>query len=185
LDDLVTAGKVRYIGASNHAAWLLTKALWISDKHGYARYDCIQPHYNLLNRAEVEPDLAALCIDQGLGMIPYSPLAGGFLTGKYTRDHTPEGSRGAGNDRMARYRTEQNFRVLDALRAIGEGYNKTVTQMALGWMLTQPFVTAAIIGANSVAQLNESLGAADLRLSEDEMQQLDELTGVDRNWFRK
>src|SRR5579864_8838918 len=86
LDDLVHSGKVRYIGASNHAAWLLTKSLWISDKHDLARYDCIQPHYHLLNRAEVEPDLAAVCLDQGIGMIPYSPLAGGFLTGKYTRE---------------------------------------------------------------------------------------------------
>src|SRR5690606_19392249 len=94
LDDLVRAGKVRYIGASNHASWLLTKALWISDRHNLARYDSIQPHYNLIHRREVEPDLAALCLDQGIGMIPYSPLAGGFLTGKYTRDHVPEGSRG-------------------------------------------------------------------------------------------
>jgi len=185
LDDLVTAGKVRYIGASNHAAWLLTKTLWISDKHGYARYETIQPHYNLLHRAEVEPDLAALCIDQGLGVLPYSPLAGGFLTGKYTREHTPPDSRGAGDDRMARYRNEQTFRVLDALREMGAARGKTVTQMALGWLLTQPFVTAPIIGANSVEQLEESLGAAGLRLSEEEMQQLDDLTMTDRNWFRR
>ncbi len=185
LDDLVTAGKVRYIGASNHAAWLLTKTLWVSDRHGYARYDAIQPHYHLLNRAEVEPDLAALCIDQGLGMIPYSPLAGGFLTGKYTREHTPESARGADNDRMARYRSEQNFRVIDALREMGAARDKTVTQMALGWLLTQPFVTAPIIGANTVEQLEESLGAADLRLSDEEMQRLDDLTAMDRNWFRR
>jgi len=185
LDDLITAGKVRYIGASNHAPWLLTKTLWHSDTHGFARYTTIQPHYNLLHREEVEPDLAALCIDQGLGVIPYSPLAGGFLTGKYTRDHTPPGARGAGNDRMARYRNEQNFRVLDALREMGAARDKTVTQVALGWLLTQPFVTAPIIGANSVDQLEESLGAAGLRLNEDEMQQLDELTAMDRNWFRR
>ncbi|MBN1678768.1 MAG: aldo/keto reductase [Anaerolineae bacterium] len=182
LDDLVTSGKVRYIGASNYPAWLLTKALWISDKLYLARYDSIQPHYNLLNRAEVEPNLAGLCLDQGIGMIPYSPLAGGFLTGKYTRDYTPPSARGAGNDRMARYRTEQNFALIDALAEMGQERDKTVLQMTLGWMLSQPFVTAPIIGANSVTQLDESLGAAGLRLSEDEMQRIDDLTGVKRSW---
>ncbi len=186
LDDLVAQGKVRYIGASNHAAWLLTKTLWISDRHDFARYDCIQPHYNLLNRREVEPDLAALCLDQGIGMIPYSPLAGGFLTGKYTRDHTPDKARLAGDDdRRSRYATEQNFAVIDALREMGEAHGKTITQMALGWMLSQPFVTSPIIGANTIEQLDESLGAVGLRLSEEDMQRLDDLTGVDRNWFRR
>ncbi|GAB4425154.1 MAG: aldo/keto reductase [Anaerolineae bacterium] len=185
LDDLVRAGKVRYIGASNHAAWLLTKALWISDKYNLARYDCIQPHYNLLNRAEVEPDLAALCLDQGIGMIPYSPLAGGFLTGKYTRETVPPDSRGAQNERIAALRTERNFQLLDALREMGELRGATIAQMALAWLFTQPFVTAPIVGANTVAQLEESLGAVGLRLTEDEMLRLDELTGVDRNWFRR
>ena len=94
--DLVTQGKVRYIGASNYRAWLLMKALWVSDKHDYARYDSIQPHYHLLNRAEVEPELAAVCMDQGIGMIPYSPLASGFLTGKYTREGDPSDARLSG-----------------------------------------------------------------------------------------
>ncbi|NLF75577.1 MAG: aldo/keto reductase [Chloroflexi bacterium] len=185
LDDLVRAGKVRYIGASNHASWLLTKALWISDRHNLARYDSIQPHYNLIHRREVEPDLAALCLDQGIGMIPYSPLAGGFLTGKYTRDHVPEGSRGMTSENVKSRMTEQNFQVLDALRAMGEARGKTPAQMALGWLQTQPFVTAPIVGANTVEQLEESLGAVGLRLEEEEMGRLDELTGVDRNWFRR
>ncbi len=185
LDDLVTAGKVRYIGASNIAAWHLMKALWASDKNRVARFDSIQPHYNLVNRREVEPDMAAVCLDQGVGMIPYSPLAGGFLTGKYTRDYTPPESRGGSGDRMARYRTEQNFALLDALREMGDAQGKSIAQMALGWLLTQPFVTSAIIGANTVDQLNESLGAEGLRLSEEEMSRIDDLTGVDRNWFRR
>ncbi len=185
LDDLVSSGKVRYIGASNHAAWLLTKTLWLSDKNGFARYDSIQPHYNLLNRAEVEPDLAALCLDQSIGMIPYSPLAAGFLTGKYTREQVPQSGRLAGSDRIAQYATESNFRLLDALREMGEPRGKTVAQMALAWLLTQPFVTAPIVGANTVAQLDESLGAVGVRLTEDEMQRLDDLTAMDRNWFRR
>ncbi len=185
LDDLVAAGKVRYIGASNHAAWLLTKALWISDKYGLARYDSIQPHYNLLNRHEVEPDLAALCLDQGIGMIPYSPMAGGFLTGKYTRDHVPADSRGAQNEQIAAYCTEQNFRIVDALREMGEQRGATVAQMTLAWQLTQPFVTAPIVGANTESQLDELLSAVDFRLTEDEMKRLDDLTGVDRDWLRR
>jgi aryl-alcohol dehydrogenase-like predicted oxidoreductase len=185
LDDLVSSGKVRYVGASNHAAWLLMKTLWVSDRNGLVRYDSIQSHYNLFNRAEVEPDLAALCIDQGLGMIPYSPLAGGFLTGKYTRDQVPSGARLAQDDRWARYGSEQNFGVIDALREMGAARDKTVAQMALGWLLTQPFVTAPIVGANTVEQLDESLGAVGLRLTDEEMQRLDDLTGVDRNWFRR
>ncbi len=185
LDDLVRQGKVRYIGASNYRAWLLMKSLWISDKFNVARFDSIQPHYHLINRAEVEPDLAAVCIDQGIGMIPYSPLAGGFLTGKYTRDQIPSGSRGAGNERMKKYMTDQGFDVLDTLREMGEECGKSIVQMALGWLLTQPFVTSPIIGANRVEQLEESLGAVGLRLTEEEMQRLDDVTGSDRNWFQR
>lgn len=181
LDDLVTQGKVRYIGASNHPAWLLMKALWISDKHNYARYDCIQPRYNLLHRGEVEPDLAAVCQDQNVGMIPYSPLASGFLTGKYTREYTPPSGRLADEGRRKRYASEQNFQVIDKLKVMAEARGKTLTQMALGWALTQPFVTSPIIGANTVEQLEESLGAVGLRLSAEEMQKLDELTGYAQN----
>ncbi len=184
LDDLVQQGKVRYIGASNYRAWLLMKALAVSEKHGYARYDCIQPHYHLLNRAEVEPSLAELCMDQGVGMIPYSPLAGGFLTGKYTRDHIPENSRGAGNERMKnRYMHDQGFAVVDALQEMGAERDKTIAQMALGWQLTLPYVTSPIIGARRVEQLEESLGAVGLRLTEEEMQKLDEVTGLERKFF--
>ncbi len=184
-DDLVTSGKVRYIGASNFPAWLLTKALWVSDKHNIVRFDSIQPHYHLLNRPEVEPQLAALCLDQGIGMIPYSPLAGGFLTGKYTREGDPANARGSSGDRMKRYKTEQGFAVVDALRELGEVRGKTITQMALGWIQTQPFMTSPIIGANTVEQLNESLGAVGLRLTEDEMKRFDELTGVSRDWYAR
>lgn len=182
-DDLVRQGKVRYIGASNFRAWYLAKSLWISDKLNVARFDCVQPHFNLLDRSGVEPELAGLCLDQGIGMIPYSPLAGGFLTGKYTREGVPAGSRGQGNDRMVRYMTDQGFGIVDALRAIGQAHGgKTISQIALAWQSTLPFVSSPIIGANNVEQLNESLGAVGLRLSEDEMKRLDELTGVSRDY---
>jgi aryl-alcohol dehydrogenase-like predicted oxidoreductase len=184
LDDLVRQGKVRYIGASNYKAWLLMKALWTSDKLSLARFDSIQPRYSLLDRAEVEPELAAVCLDQGVGMIPYSPLGGGFLTGKYTREAgAPAGSRGEGGDRMNRYMTDVGWATLDALREIGQAHSKTIAQTALGWILTQPFVTSPIIGANTVQQLDELIGAVGFRLSEDEMKRLDATTGVNRNWF--
>ncbi|NJL93052.1 MAG: aldo/keto reductase [Anaerolineae bacterium] len=181
LDDLVTSGKVRYLGASNYRAWLLMKSLWVSDQHNLARFDSIQPHYNLLNRDEAEPDLAAVCTDQGLGLIPYSPLAGGFLTGKYTRESVPEDARGYGNDRMARYMNEVGFGVVEALREMGEERGKSVLQMALGWLLSLPWVTAPIIGANSVEQLEGALGAVGLRLQEHDLARLDEITGVKRD----
>lgn len=177
LDDLISAGKVRYIGASNYRAWHLMKTLWVSDTYNYARFDCIQPHYHLLNRQEVEPELAAVCVDQQIGMIPYSPLAAGFLTGKYTRENVPTTERKAGKN----YMNEKGFAVVDALREMGEKRGKTISQMALGWILTMPFVTAPIVGASSAEQLKESLGAVGLRLSEEEMQRLDEVTGVSRD----
>lgn len=180
-DDLVRSGKVRYLGASNVKAWYLMKALWISDKYGYARFDCLQPHYHLLNRHEVEPDLAAVCVDQGLGMIPYSPLAGGFLTGKYSRERDPDHGRGVGNERMIPYKNELGWAVLDALREMGAAYGKSIAQMALGWVMAQPFVTAPIIGANTVAQLEELLGALEVQLDEADMTRLDEITGVSRD----
>jgi aryl-alcohol dehydrogenase-like predicted oxidoreductase len=183
-DDLIKQGKVRYLGASNFKAWYLMKALWTSDKYNLARYDCIQPHYHLLNRREVEPELAGLCLSEGVGVIPYSPLAGGFLTGKYNRDQAaPEGSRGQVSQGVQRWMTDQGFAVIDALRQMGEARGgKTIAQMALAWQFTLPFITAPIVGANNVGQLEESLGAVGLRLTEDEMKRLDEITGVNRDY---
>lgn len=185
-DDLVRQGKVLYIGASNYKAWHLCKALWISDKHNLARFDSIQPHFNLMNRREVEPELAGLCLSEGIAVIPYSPLAAGFLTGKYTREGgIPEKSRGVSNTRIQSYMNDQGFAVIDALRAMGQARGKTIAQMALAWILTLPFVTSPIVGANTVAQLEESLGAVGLRLSEDEMKRLDDITGVNRDYFAR
>jgi aryl-alcohol dehydrogenase-like predicted oxidoreductase len=184
-DDLIRQGKVRYIGASNYRAWELMKAMWVSDKHNIARYDSIQPHFHLMNRREVEPEIAAVCLDQGIGVIPYSPLAGGFLTGKYTREgNVPEKSRGAKNPHITKLMNDQGFAVLDALKAMGQTRgDKTIAQMALAWLLTLPFVTSPIIGANTVEQLNESLGTAGQRLTAQEMRQLDEITGVNRDYL--
>mgnify|MGYP001212114821 FL=1 len=172
LDDLVSQGKVRYIGCSNYPAWRLAKALWASDKLGLARYDSLQPHYNIAYRAEFERELKPLCEEEGIGVIPYSPLAGGFLTGKYRRgEPVPDSARASGIQR--RYLNDKGFTILEALEKLGQGRGKSIAQMALAWQLSQPVISSPIIGANSVEQLNDSLGAVGLRLTDEEMKALD------------
>ncbi len=172
LDDLVSQGKVRYLGCSNYPAWRLTEALWTSRAHALARFDSLQPHYSLVHRAEFERELADVCRTYGVGVIPYSPLAGGFLTGKYRRDHTPESARARG---ASRYFTEQNWQLLDQMEALTrQKGNLSLSQVALGWMLSDPLITSPIIGPRSLEQLQDNLGAAGLRLNETEKSQLDE-----------
>lgn len=178
LNDAVRAGKLRYIGASNYPAWLLMKSLWVSDVKNLARFESLQPHYNLMHRAEFEREAMALCRDQGLGVIPYSPLAGGFLTGKYRRgEPIPANSRGEKNERIQRYaKSESGQKAIDALETIGQSHSKSIAQTALAWMLSNPSITAPIIGASTVAQLQEGLGAAGYRLSSDEVKALNDAT---------
>ncbi|MBK8984953.1 MAG: aldo/keto reductase [Chloroflexi bacterium] len=175
LTDLVRDGKVRYIGCSNYPAWLLTKSLWISDVKNLARFDSLQPHYSLVHRAEFERELQPLCLDQGIGVIPYSPLAGGFLTGKYRRDTPlPQSVRAGGV--QSRYMNEQGFTAVDKLAESGAAHNATVAQMAIAWVLANPAVTSAIIGANSIAQLVDTLGGTVVALHPDEKAALDATT---------
>jgi 1-deoxyxylulose-5-phosphate synthase len=175
LDDLVRAGKVRYLGCSNYPAWLLTKALWLSDKHGWSRFDSLQPHYSLMHRAEFERELQPLCLDQGIGVIPYSPLGGGFLTGKYRRDTPlPESVRAGGV--QSRYMNEQGFTAVDRLESVGQAHGATVAQTAIAWVLANPAVTSAIIGANSIGQLEDTTAGAAVKLSAEEKAALDETT---------
>jgi aryl-alcohol dehydrogenase-like predicted oxidoreductase len=172
LDDLVRQGKVRAVGCSNYPAWRLAKALWTSDKLGLARYDSIQPHYNIAYRAEFERELKPLCQEESIGVIPYSPLAAGFLTGKYRRDApVPASARASSVQR--RYLNDRGFTILEALEKLGQARGKSIAQMALAWQLSQPAITSPIIGANSIEQLDDSLGAVGLRLSEEEMKALD------------
>jgi aryl-alcohol dehydrogenase-like predicted oxidoreductase len=180
LDDLVRAGKVRYIGASNYPAWRLMEALWRSDRRRYERFVSYQPQYSLMERAGFEMEAMPLCKHHGLGVIPYSPLAGGFLTGKYRRGVVVDSMR-AGEVRD-NYANDRGFAVIDALQKIGREHGKSVGQTALAWLLTNPVVTAPIVGANTAAQLRDSLGAAGGRLSPAEMQTLHGLTAYPRNW---
>jgi aryl-alcohol dehydrogenase-like predicted oxidoreductase len=172
-EDLVHQGKVRYIGASNYPAWRLMQALWTSDRLGLARYDSLQPHYSLVHRAEFERELADICHTYRLGVIPYSPLAAGFLTGKYRRDHQPEGARLGG---VTRYFNDRNWDLLDRMEAMGNERGRSIQQIALGWQLSNPLITSPIIGPRSSEQLHENLAAAGVRLSQDEVNELNELT---------
>jgi aryl-alcohol dehydrogenase-like predicted oxidoreductase len=173
LDDLVRQGKVRYIGASNYPAWRLMRSLWTADKLGTARYDSFQPHYNLAHRAEFEREIGTVCSTYGIGVIPYSPLAGGFLTGKYKKDEPmPDSVRADGNKR--RYFNEAGWKVLDAVREVAAEKGKSASQIALGWLLSEPVVTSPIIGPRTLEQLEDNLGAAGLRLTEEEKQKLDD-----------
>ena len=175
LDDLVRAGKVRYIGASNYPAWRLMEAIATSDRRGLARFDCYQPEYSLVERQGFEVEAMKVCKHYGLGVIPYSPLAGGFLTGKYRRDSpAPDSVRARGN--LDKYGNERGYALIDALDEIGRAHDKTVAQTALAWMLTNPVITAPIIGANTPEQLSDLLGATGYRLSDDEVKRLNEIT---------
>nr|WP_322507725.1 aldo/keto reductase [Anaerolinea sp.] len=171
LDDLVKAGKVRYIGASNEPAWRLMKAMWISDKYNLNRFISLQPPYSLVKRAEFERELEAVCLDQGIGVIPYSPLQGGFLTGKYRRGIIPDSARAEG---LKRFFTEKNFALIDLLDEIGKKHNATVTQVALAWMLQRPAITSPIIGANSVEQLRDILGSLEVKLTAEDVAAIDQ-----------
>lgn len=170
-DDLISQGKVRYVGCSNFPAWVLAKSLWISDVNHLAAFVSIQPVYSLARR-EVENEVQPLCVDQGIGMIPYSPLGGGLLSGKY-EDGAPAGSRGAAEPHLLEQ--AQRFAAgLRILRQIAAEMQKTPAQVALNWVIHRPAVTAAIIGASSVDQLNENVGAVGWELSPEAVQQLDE-----------
>jgi 1-deoxyxylulose-5-phosphate synthase len=168
LDDLVRQGKVRYTGCSNYPAWRLMEALWTSDKLGLARYDSLQPHYNLVHRDEFERELADICRRWGIGVIPYSPLAGGFLTGKYRRNsELPESARLGG---VRRYMNDRNWELLDQMETLGvEHGGLSISQVALAWMLSNPVISSPIIGPRSLEQLTDNLGAAGMRLTPDEL----------------
>jgi len=173
LDDLVRQGKVRYVGCSNYSAWRLCQALWASDRADVVRYECLQPVYNLLQREGFERDTADLIREKGLAVIPYSPQAAGFLTGKYKAgQEPPPNTRAASNDRMRRHFTDANFELVEEMERIGQGHGKTVGHVALAWHLSNPLITAPILGARNAAQLEESLGAAGFRLQEEEMSRL-------------
>ncbi len=180
LDNLVRRGLVRYIGCSNYTAWQLTKALWVSDSRGLSRFECLQPQYSLVCR-DIEREILPLCRAEGVGVIAWSPLGSGFLTGKYRRGAEPAlGTRLASwKDTWKRVATERNFDLLDKIAQIGRERRKTMAQVALAWVVAKPGVTSAIIGARTVEQLRENLGAVGWQLDGEALDALDEASAIE------
>ncbi len=182
LDDLVRAGKVRYIGASNYTPSQLMRAIMLSEMRGWARFDCLQPEYSLLVRS-TEWELLPLCREQGIGVIAWSPLGGGWLTGKYRRDAAPPADSRVGradrwDDLPEQRETERTWQIIDTLWALSEELDKTPAQIALNWVLCQPGVTAPIFGARTPEQLEQNLGSVGWALSPDALARLDEASAI-------
>ncbi len=180
LDDVVRAGKARYVGCSNFPAWQVARALGRSEVLGVARFDSVQPRYNLLFR-QIERDLLPLCQAEGLGVIPYNPLAGGFLSGKHRRETGPTaGTRftlgSAARRYQERYWREREFATVEALRPLAAEAGLSPTRMAVAWVLAQPAITAPIVGASRPEQLDDVLPAVEKELDAALKARLDELT---------
>jgi aryl-alcohol dehydrogenase-like predicted oxidoreductase len=186
LDQLVRQGLVRYIGASNFSGWQLQKAIDLSRQMGWEPFSCLQPQYNLLCRS-TEWELIPVSLNEGLGVIPWSPLRGGWLSGKYRRgmDAPPSGSRveKAGEEGWSEsweaYNNEHTWNLIDTLLAVAEAVDKSPAQVAINWLLQQPAVTAPIIGARNMKQLEDNLGASGWALSEEQVAQLNQASQVD------
>ncbi|HLJ97992.1 MAG TPA: aldo/keto reductase [Gemmataceae bacterium] len=173
-DDLVRQGKVRYVGCSNYPAWQVALALGISERLHLARFDCVQPRYNLLYR-EIETELLPLCRDQGLGVITYNPLAGGFLTSRYRAgESAPPGTRftlgKTGELYRERYWHQAQFEAVEQMRRFLEPRGRSIVQTAIAWILAQPGITAAIVGASRPEHLDESLRSVDVTLDADTLE---------------
>jgi aryl-alcohol dehydrogenase-like predicted oxidoreductase len=168
LDSLVRAGKVRYIGASSMAAWQFSRALYTAREHGWHRFVSMQNHYNLVYREE-EREMIPLCVDQGVGVIPWSPLARGFLCGNRTREGKAMTVR-AGSDAFAQpYYTEDGYAIVEAVSKVAQARGVTMGEVALAWMLQAPGVTAPIIGTTRLSHLDEAIKALELQLTPEEI----------------
>ena len=177
LDALVFQGKVRYIGCSNWYAWQIMKALGLSEAKNWAKFDTLQAYYSIAGR-DLEREIVGVLNDQRVGLLVWSPLAGGLLSGKYSRDHQkPEDSRRSEFD-FPIVDKERAWRIIDVLRPVAEAHKTSVATVALAWILAKPFVTSVIIGAKRVDQLQQNLSAADLTLSDEEMKKLDEVSAL-------
>ncbi len=177
LDDLVRQGHVRYVGVSNWAAWQIMKALGIADHHGWARFASLQAYYTIAGR-DLEREVAPLLAAEGVGLMVWSPLAGGLLSGKYNRDGSgPDGSRRATFDFPPVDKTRA-FDAVDAMRVIADAKGVSVPQIALAYLLAKPFVTSVIVGAKTIEQLDDNLAAVAVRLSDDEIAALDAVSAL-------
>jgi len=176
LDDLVRSGRVRHLGVSNFAAWQIMKALGTSDKLGLDRFESAQMYYSLATR-DIEDEVAPLCLSEGLGILAWSPLSGGLLTGKFTRAGGPDGARRTAFD-FPPVDTEHVWPVIDVLKDIAADHDCSVARVAVAWVLSRPAIASVIIGARTESQLQDNLAAADLDLGEDELLRLEKVSAV-------
>jgi aryl-alcohol dehydrogenase-like predicted oxidoreductase len=180
LDDAVTAGKISYYGFSNYLGWQLTKAVQVAKARGWAPPVTLQPQYNLLVR-DIEHEIVPAALDAGIGLLPWSPLAGGWLSGKYTRDQAPTGATRLGENPTRgmeaweqRNADPRTWDVIDTVARVAEQTGASSSQVALAWLIAQPAVTSAILGARTVEQLTDNLGAAELTLTDEQLTSLTE-----------
>lgn len=187
LNNLVESGKVRYLGVSNFTAWQLMKALSISEKWGWSKFICLQPQYSLVVR-DIEREILPLCREEGLGVVVWGPLGGGFLSGKYRRgEKPPEESRIARaeetwEEAWSRRATEKNFRILDVVGKIASSRDKSYAQVALAWVRSQPGITSPIIGARTPEQLKDNLGSVGWGLTSEELEALDKVSRLEEGY---
>ncbi len=170
--ELIKQGKVRAIGASNHKAERLAEALDTSRKTGLPAYQTLQPNYSLIERSEYENNLEPLCVKEGLAVINYFPLAGGFLSGKYRSEKDTEGKPRARN--VSKYLNERGFRIIDALDKVAKKYNATAASVSLAWLLARPSVTAPIVSATNLNQLKDLISSVEVVLDKETIELLNQ-----------
>jgi aryl-alcohol dehydrogenase-like predicted oxidoreductase len=185
LNDLVRSGKVLYVGFSNWPAWLAAKALGVQRRNGWAEFDAAEMYYSLVGR-DIEHEVVPLALDAGIGIMVWSPLAGGFLTGKYSRENPQgDGGRLTGFDILP-FDRDRGYALIEVLKEIASNHNASPSQVAIAWLLNRPAVASVLIGANKIGQLEDNLAAANLKLTSDESSKLDDLTkpvAIYPNWF--
>lgn len=183
LDGFIRAGKIRYYGLSNFTGWQLAKAVYTARAHGWAEPVTLQPQYSLIVR-EIEWEIVPAALDAGLGLLPWGPLGGGWLSGKYRRDQRPTGKTrlgedpGRGMEAWERRGTERTWRIIEAVERIAEGRGVPMSRVALAWVTNRPAVTATILGARTLEQLDDNLLSADLHLTEEELAVLDDASDL-------
>ncbi|MCX6303774.1 MAG: aldo/keto reductase [Bacteroidetes bacterium] len=177
LEDVVRAGKVRYIGISNHPAWMVMKANCHAEKMGWTKFVALQNYYSIAGR-DIEREIVPMALAEGLGLMPWSPLAGGFLSGKFTRDKLKAGESRRDEFDFPPIDKEKAYDIIDAMAEVGAQYQVSVAQVALAWMLRKPAVTSIIIGAKRKEQLLDNIAATGLQLSDDDMKKLDLISAL-------
>ena len=180
LNDIVLSGKVRYIAVCNWPAWMVMKAQGIAERNGWNKFIGLQYYYSLSGR-DIEREIVPLALDQNLAIMPWSPLAGGFLSGKYTREGQASGSRRETFD-FPPLNKDKAYDIVDALTQIGDTHNVTPAQVALAWVRQQQGITSTIIGAKNISQLQDNIKSVDLELTEKDLQLLDELSALPKEY---